>query len=325
MRQSRIPMQPQTISTAFHAIFAAFIMLAFLPANAQLSHNIRVNNALLTDLHQAAGSLGFDGAVIVGDTISLEENLEFNGLSLIFLCNQLTSGAHIITAHPNKSDSASYGNDGKGLAGSPVTIYSMRSVRGSFTLPGGDGKPGEKGKDGRNGQMPAGPDACCAAQNKGKPGDDGQNGFAGGNGGKLSVMTLTKKDSSIITLTGEGGAGGAGGRGGKGGTSYARANNRPGPIDPRNPGSADPNPYRITQEKDGKDGKAGKNGSAATLVVQQITSAAFRQALQKYGVDSLTASQPAFTTLISTKPAPQPRQTGVRPDLPSGTNTRSSN
>ncbi|HRE52283.1 MAG TPA: hypothetical protein PK339_12730 [Flavitalea sp.] len=316
MRQSRIPIQPLARSTAFRTMLAVLIMLAALSANAQPSHNIRVNNALLTDLHQAAGSLGFDGAVIVGDTISIEEDLIFNGLSLIFLCNQFMDGAHIVTAHPNKPDSTSYGTDGKGLAGSPVTVYAKRPVHGSFALPGGDGKPGENGMDGRNGQMPAGPNACCTAQNKGQPGKDGQNGSAGGNGGKLSVMALAKKDSSIITLTGDGGAGGAGGRGGKGGTSYSKANNRPGPIDPRNPGTADPNPYRITQEKDGKNGKDGKKGSAATLVVQQISSAAFQQALQKYGVDSLTASQPAFTTLINTKPASRPGQPDLRLDLP---------
>lgn len=274
--------------------FGTFAFLLFsLPLFAQdkINQNIYLDSFFVADLQEAAGT-ELNGVLVVGDTIFVENNLHFFGLSIVFICNHFESMGKSITILPVLKGSNEFSTDKKGIAGSIVRIITKSNLEGSFIISGGNGGNGNNGTQGKSGQKPSNVNECCNQKHKGQPGRNGGTGGDGGNGGNVTLLTTSSQDVAKIQIKALGGEGGAGGLGGKGGITYAKKHTE---------GQTFPKVFFINEasEKNGISGSKGKQGKIGTLTLKKLTDTTFVQELSTYGIDNFKSSEIPFATLIN--------------------------
>lgn len=274
--------------------FGTFAFLLFsLPLFAQdkINQNIYLDSFFVADLQEAAGS-ELNGVLLVGDTIFVENNLYFFGLSIVFICNHFESMGKSITILPVLKGSNEFSTDKKGIAGATVRIITKSNLEGSFILSGGNGGNGKNGTQGKSGQEPANVNECCIQKHKGQSGKIGGSGGDGGDGGNLILLTTSFQDVAKIQLKALGGEGGTGGLGGKGGITYTKKHTG---------GQTFPKGFEISKknEKDGIAGSKGKQGKIGTLTLKKLTDTTFIQELSTYSIDNFNSSEIPFATLIN--------------------------
>lgn len=268
-------------------LYSLFSMQIYAQGN--MNQNIKIDSFIVKDLQDAANEVGLEIALIVADTIFIDYNIIFHGLSVVFICNHLENKDNSITLMPVSKEKKSYSKDGKGLNEKTMAIISKAEVKGIFNLPGGKGgkgKDGEKGLDGKRGDIKD----CCTDINKGEVGRNGQNGANGGFGGILKVFTKIPSNETKIKLSASGGEGGVKGLGGQGGTSYS--------VEIENEPGRKQKVWVLLREKRGEDGKPGKKGKKGCIKLNRLSANMFSKKMINYGISSLNSTEVPFAMLI---------------------------